>query len=175
MNLIVNINNSAINSVYLTICFKEFLENSQIVLNDLEKKNNNCDNFHLLESFKVNNINKTKYIKQKTEIITEKISNNNKNIKIMKYTGKDINFNDIAQIEIIFEIICKINNSIKNEMNKQIMNLIYPQFIEYNYVLFIYFYNIIKIMKINEDKKINNISQINLLEEDTIKIKENEI
>ena len=118
MNLIVNINNSAINSVYLTICFKEFLENSQIVLNDLEKKNNNCDNFHLLESFKVNNINKTKYIKQKTEIITEKISNNNKNIKIMKYTGKNINFNDIAQIETIFEAICKITNSIKNEINQ---------------------------------------------------------
>ena len=38
MNPIVNINNSAIDFAYLTVCFKEFLDNSQLVLNDLEKK-----------------------------------------------------------------------------------------------------------------------------------------
>ena len=90
------------------------------------------------EAFKENNNNKTTYIKQKEELITEKISNNDKNLKIVSYIGKNINFNDIVKIETIFEAICKITNSIKNEINQLLMNLINSYFIEYNSVSFIY-------------------------------------
>ena len=38
MNPNININDSVIDFAYLTICFKEFLDKSQLVLNDLEKK-----------------------------------------------------------------------------------------------------------------------------------------
>lgn len=57
MNSNININNSSIDLAYLNICFKEFLNKSQLVLNDLEKKYSNSDNSELHEAFKQNNNN----------------------------------------------------------------------------------------------------------------------
>ena len=48
MNSNININNSSIDLAYLNICFKEFLNKSQLVLNDLEKKYSNSDNSYFL-------------------------------------------------------------------------------------------------------------------------------
>ena len=103
MNTNININDTVIDLAYLTVCYKEFLDKSQLVLNDLEKKNSNFDNSNLHEAFKQNNNNnKFNYIEQKKELTSRKISNNDKNLKIRTYFGNHINFNDIEQIEIIF-------------------------------------------------------------------------
>jgi len=56
-----------------------------------------------------------------------------------------------------------------------LVNLIYFEFIEYNSVSFIYFYNIIKLMKINEDKNLDKLSQMHLLESKAIEIQNNDI
>ena len=63
------------------------------------------------------------------------------------------------------------NKFIKDENNL----LIYFEFIEYNSVSFIYFYNIIKLMKINEAKKLDKLSQNHLIESKAIEIQNNEI
>jgi hypothetical protein len=124
MNPNININDSVIDFAYLTICFKEFLDKSQLVLNDLEKKNSNSDNSNLHEAFKQNNNNnKLNYIEQKKELTSGKISNNDKNLKIRIYFGNYISFNDIEQIEIIFEMLLKFSNKIKNEINQMLVNL----------------------------------------------------
>lgn len=57
MNSNININNSSIDLAYLNACFKEFLNISQLVVNDLEKKYSNSDNSELHEAFKQNNNN----------------------------------------------------------------------------------------------------------------------
>jgi len=59
-----------------------------------------------------------------------------------------MNFNNIGQIEKNSEALCKFSNKMNNEINQMLVNLIYFEFIEYNSVSFIYFYNIIKLMKI---------------------------
>lgn len=56
-----------------------------------------------------------------------------------------------------------------------LVNLIYFEFIEYNSVSFIYFYNIIKLMKINEDKNLDKLSQMHLIESKAIEIQNNDI
>jgi len=57
MNSNININNSSIDLAYLNACFQEFLNISQLVVNDLEKKYSNSDNSELHEAFKLNNNN----------------------------------------------------------------------------------------------------------------------
>ena len=172
----MNINNSLIDLAYLTVCFKEFLDKSQLVLNDLEKKYSNSGNSELHEAFKINNNNnKSNYIAQKKELISEKISNNDKSLKIGGYFGNHMNFNNIDQIEKNSEALCKFSNKINKEINQMLVNLIYFEFIEYNSVSFIYFYNIIKLMKINEDKNLDKLSQMHLLESKAIEIQNNDI
>ena len=172
----MNINNSLIDLAYLTVCFKEYLDKSQLVLNDLEKKYSNSGNSELHEAFKLNNNNnKSNYIAQKKELISEKISNNDKSLKIGAYFGNHMNFNNIDQIEKNPEALCKFSNKINKEINQLLVNLIYFEFIEYNSVSFIYFYNIIKLMKINEDKNLDKLSQMHLLESKAIEIQNNDI
>lgn len=135
----MNINNSLIDLAYLTVCFKEFLDKSQLVLNDLEKKYSNSGNSELHEAFKINNNNnKSNYIAQKKELISEKISNNDKSLKIGGYFGNHMNFNNIDQIEKNSEALCKFSNKINKEINQMLVNLIYFEFIEYNSALFIF-------------------------------------
>ena len=57
MNPNININNSSIDLTNINAWFKEFLNKSQLVLNDLEKKYSNSDNSELHEAFNLNNNN----------------------------------------------------------------------------------------------------------------------
>ena len=152
-----NIKDSAIDCSHPTICPKEFFDNSLALLNELQ--NNNFKESQLREVFtKKNKVNKNHYTKDKVELFTNKISKHNKNVRLQNFFEKNLDYNNIEQIDIIFEMLSKIFHSIKQKINQLLLNLIFNDYIEYNSISYIYFFNIIKLMKNNYIKKMDNLN-----------------
>ena len=162
--------NSFINYCYLNAIFFDFIFNSKIILNEMSSEENN----ELKEKFmKSNKGNKDKYFKKKLLIINQNEEGKKEKISLIK-SNIELDLNDIEEKED--EIMKAINNKIiskirqmasanNNKLNTMISDIYYDYLIE----SFSLFYNIIKLMKKNEGKKIGNLSQKYLFEEEDMK------
>jgi len=132
------------------------------------------ENNELKEKFmKSNKGNKDKYFKKKLLIINQNEEAKKEKISLIK-SNIELDLNDIEEKED--EIMKAINNKIiskirqmasanNNKLNTMISDIYYDYLIE----SFSLFYNIIKLMKKNEGKKIGNLSQKYLFEEENMK------
>lgn len=122
---------------------------------------------------KSNKGNKDKYFKKKLLIINQNEEAKKEKISLIK-SNIELDLNDIEEKED--EIMKAINNKIiskirqmasanNNKLNTMISDIYYDYLIE----SFSLFYNIIKLMKKNEGKKIGNLSQKYLFEEEDMK------
>lgn len=162
--------NSFINYCYLNVIFFDFIFNSKIILNEMSSEENN----ELKEKFmKSNKGNKDKYFMQKLLIINQNEEGKKEKISLIK-SNIELDLNDIEEKED--EIMKAINNKIiskirqmasanNNKLNTMISDIYYDYLIE----SFSLFYNIIKLMKKNKGKKIGNLSQKYLFEEEDMK------
>jgi len=162
--------NSFINYCYLNVIFFDFIFNSKIILNEMSSEENN----ELKEKFmKSNKGNKDKYFMQKLLIINQNEEAKKEKISLIK-SNIELDLNDIEEKED--EIMKAINNKIiskirqmasanNNKLNTMISDIYYDYLIE----SFSLFYNIIKLMKKNKGKKIGNLSQKYLFEEEDMK------
>ena len=158
--------NSFINYCYLNIIFYDLFLKSKNILDKISLE----ENSELKKIFIQNNKqNKDKYYKQKLLIINQTEEAKKEKVDLIKSKiGLDFdNFED-KEDEIMKEINNKIIYNIKqmasgnNKLNEMISDF-YPDYLIESFSIF---YNIIKLMKKNGDKKIGNLSQKYLYEEE---------